>query len=562
MRAVWRGVMVFGAAVCGAVLPAASADVQELFGPAGAGAARPSEPTVRRARPVSVRMDQLVAAAPGGRVVFNLFDDARIEARFDQLEFRDALSFTWCGALPEDEADGRSEGWFVLSVEQDAVVLNLWTTDGRSFEARPAPDGVPWARELEPGKFPPCATGREQVVRPGDGDDDGGFALRGGCADTGEWIDVLIVYTPAARAGAGGTNAIIAMCNSCITSANNAYQASGISTRLRLAHRAEVDYVEGSGFSQDLSRLRSTSDGFMDEVHALRNQYNADMVALLNSNSGACGIAYLMTNLSPSFATSAFSVTHYSCAVGNLTFAHELGHNMGCAHDRDNAGSALYAYSYGHRWVGANGTTYRSVMAYSPGARVARFSNPDVLYQGTPTGVAPGQPNAAHNALTINNSAYVIANFRNSGEVQGPSISAHPQPLSLQTGQTAVLAVTATNAETYQWTRNGVNLVNGGRVGGATGPTLTITNVQTTDAGAYRVTVANACSNVQSNAANLSVTAPCPADYDANGAVEVADIFAFLADWHGGLAQAYFFGGTVGVPAIFAFLSAWFGGCP
>jgi hypothetical protein len=269
-----------------------------------------------------------------------------------------------------------------------------------------------------------------------------------------------------------------------------------------------------------------------------------------------------MTSLSPAFASSAFSVTHYSCAVGNLTFAHELGHNMGCAHDRDNAGSALYSYSYGHRWVGTNGTTYRSVMAYSPGTRVARFSNPDVLYQGTPTGVPPGQSNSAHNAQSINLAAYTIANFRNSGEVQGPSIGAHPQPQSVQQGQTLVFTVTATGAESYQWTRNDAALVNGGRISGATGPVLTIADVQPGDAGAYRVTVSNACSNAQSNAADLTVVVPCAADFDRDGRVEVSDIFAFLSAWFASDPGAYFFGGSFGVSAILAFIEAWFAGCP
>jgi hypothetical protein len=53
----------------------------------------------------------------------------------------------------------------------------------------------------------------------------------------------------------------------------------------------------------------------------------------------------------------------------------------------------------------------------------------------------------------------------------------------------------------------------------------------------------------------------CPADFDGNGQVEVADIFAFLAAWFAGEPAAFEFGGTPGVPAIFAFLSAWFAGC-
>lgn len=51
---------------------------------------------------------------------------------------------------------------------------------------------------------------------------------------------------------------------------------------------------------------------------------------------------------------------------------------------------------------------------------------------------------------------------------------------------------------------------------------------------------------------------PCPADWDGNTIVEVADIFAFLSDWFAGDPDATNFGGTPGVPAIFAFLGAWF----
>lgn len=56
--------------------------------------------------------------------------------------------------------------------------------------------------------------------------------------------------------------------------------------------------------------------------------------------------------------------------------------------------------------------------------------------------------------------------------------------------------------------------------------------------------------------------APCPADFDGNDTLDVADLFAFLNAWFEGDAAAQNFGGAAGVPAIFAFLSAWFAGCP
>ena len=63
-----------------------------------------------------------------------------------------------------------------------------------------------------------------------------------------------------------------------------------------------------------IDRLAATTDGFMDEVHTWRNTYKADLVALIEANLGnICWIAYVMNNVSPGFAGSAFSVTEDGC---------------------------------------------------------------------------------------------------------------------------------------------------------------------------------------------------------------------------------------------------------
>ncbi len=57
--------------------------------------------------------------------------------------------------------------------------------------------------------------------------------------------------------------------------------------------------------------------------------------------------------------------------------------------------------------------------------------------------------------------------------------------------------------------------------------------------------------------------APCLADFDGNGAVQVPDIFAYLSAWFGNNPSADIDGTPgIGVPDIFAFLSLWFAGCP
>jgi hypothetical protein len=53
-------------------------------------------------------------------------------------------------------------------------------------------------------------------------------------------------------------------------------------------------------------------------------------------------------------------------------------------------------------------------MAYAPGTRVLHFSNPNVTYDGVPTGVIETSPSSAYNALSLNNTRVTVANWRTS----------------------------------------------------------------------------------------------------------------------------------------------------
>ena len=106
-------------------------------------------------------------------------------------------------------------------------------------------------------------------------------------------MEVAVVYTPAARDAAGGTAAMEAEIDLRIAETNRAYEASGVRHRVALAARSEVSYAEtGSGFI-DLDRLENPSDGHMDEVHALRERVEADLVHLIVGESDVGGIALL-----------------------------------------------------------------------------------------------------------------------------------------------------------------------------------------------------------------------------------------------------------------------------
>lgn len=235
------------------------------------------------------------------------------------------------------------------------------------------------------------------------------------CADDGSTADLLVVYTPAARNALGGAAGIEAMIALAELQTDLAYENSLIDTTVRVVMTREIDYQESGDAFVDRDRLAALTDGFMDEVHAWRDRVSADVVSLIVETLDACGVAYfsvLPGNVpAPELA---FNVVRADCASGNYTFAHELGHNQGARHNRevDPSNDGVFPYAHGYQDPGG---AFRTVMSYDcPDGcpRVLHFSNPEVLYGGSPTGRPIDQPDSAHNALTISTTAFNVANFR------------------------------------------------------------------------------------------------------------------------------------------------------
>jgi hypothetical protein len=229
-------------------------------------------------------------------------------------------------------------------------------------------------------------------------------------------LDVMVVYTPAARDWAASRGGIDLIINQDIQKDILALQNSGLDISARLVHSALINYQEDGNSGIDLTRLQDTDDGFMDEVHQWRNSYSADLVQLMALVNDVGGISYLMGKASGT-PTYAFSLVRVQQSGWTYTSIHELGHNLGCGHRKDQAvqpGPALFSYSAGWRWIGNDGNRYCSIMSYEDdwdGNRVTRvpyFSSPLIYYLGAAVGDAIN----ADNTRTIKQTGPIVGAYR------------------------------------------------------------------------------------------------------------------------------------------------------
>ncbi len=382
----------------------------------------------------SGRLNRSVFAAHRIRVV--LPDGTAVVAVRDNEVRRERGDMTWTGQFEF------SPGSLLVLTAHRGVVSGYLSYGSQVFEIMPAGSGDHALYEIDQKRLPPDGH-RHPAAGHGGGDAASSTGATAGSdpdanpvtgdaylpAASGFVQDLLVVYSPASRARYGQAT-LESMILSAVTAANQAYQNSQINLSLNLVRVEEVAYTETGDMGVALTRLQTGNDGYIDAVHQLRDQYGADLVAMIDEDANYCGIAYVMSPESSGFAGWAFSVIYSSC-LSSQTLAHEIGHNQGDAHDRANSSVAgAFPYSYGHRRCVNDATGFRTIMSYSNGCtggtRINNFSNPNVLFAGYATGISYelDPANSADNARSMNNTADTVAAFRAAAPTAPPAAPA------------------------------------------------------------------------------------------------------------------------------------------
>jgi hypothetical protein len=354
-----------------------------------------------------------IASAPGralgkGSVVrLGIAPGLQVVAAGEQVTERGASDISWAGPLRG------GDGW-VQMVLSDGGVNATVRVGNTTYSIEPLGEGLHAVSKLDLAGFPadhpadhPSGTLSDAITNA----TDAYRASKGGKPGSGEagalantTINVMVVYTPSAASATSNISSLIQLA---VDETNQGYVNSGVNITMNRVYTGQVTYTEGtSSFSTHVSRLRSTTDGYMDNVHTLRNTYAADVVVLVVNDSEACGMASAIK----ATATTAFAAAHYSCITGYYSFGHEVGHLQGARHDRY-VDSSTSPYAYGHGFIPA-AKNWRTIMAYGNNCgnctRINYWSNPNKTYGG----VAMGTTQYEDNARVLNTTASTVAAFR------------------------------------------------------------------------------------------------------------------------------------------------------
>jgi hypothetical protein len=210
---------------------------------------------------------------------------------------------------------------------------------------------------------------------------------------------------------------------------NVIYSFSKMGMELRVADAIPKNIDNATDNTALLTAMREATSPFA-MIESDRTTAQADLIHTIRVNKadtseGLCGIATFSVYLGTPYRGSVHGVTEWLplqtgryCA--DRSFTHEIGHNLGGAHNRDDYsadtlanGTSAYFYSFGSY----RPSVYSTIMSVDEGSfdnLYLTFSTPSLTCDGVPCGVAPSESDSADNRRTLMNTKHFIAAYNGS----------------------------------------------------------------------------------------------------------------------------------------------------
>lgn len=443
-------------------------------------------------------------SAIGGVLSFTTPAGELLRFRYERHVEHPSGDWTWVGSVVGKAAEeaiitfGRKAAFGTVA-QPGGSPLRLTIANGVSWlvetDARAAAKlSDPGARPTKPDFL----VAPELAVRVGGRSRGDGPAVAGSSAASADTkaattVDLVLGYTPGFVSYYGGESQALTRLNNMVDITNEAYANSQVDAVVRLVRTVAVSYTDANDNKTALGELTGYQNGqqttpaaAFSELRAAREQAGADLVSLVRrfttpENDG-CGIAWLLGGgrrggISASSEYFGYSVVGDGRDAGtdgktyfcrDETLAHELGHNMGAAHDRDTSDGddnvlqtneyGVFDYSFGFKAPSSGGNFY-TVMAYgeSGQTRYRVFSNPRITYCG---GLACGVVNEADNARSISQTIGTIASFRAAVVPPPPPPATAVKPTAIARdvdgdGKADLQWFNPASRELYYWLMNG-----------------------------------------------------------------------------------------------------------
>lgn len=477
----------------------------ELFDRSNATAPKSESITVDAIAETLVHVNAGAVTRETRTLTFVLPDGKAYSAEQDYFRQYDAGWLAWAGSLREASAGTSEARGAVLVTVYRGMVSAVIHADGTDYSMVPVP-GSPSARLMTMGgtrtSCPVTAHQHPPIEGLRDAMEPSTPKPLTGCSPpatlpTQSVIDVMTLYTRDHLVSASAEASAQSFIATAIANANLIFAKSQVPTEYRLVHMGPLPpsslvldltpETHGNDNNKAITAALEWMNGQPPELASLRSAYGADMVALfippvVDTLEDRCGRANLplivagseqirrITGAEP-FNQRAFIALEIGCGQTDYTYAHEHGHNFSMSHEGTDQG-LIYSYASGHILNPGEKSSVATVMGCVPTGgsvpdgvckRIHHFSNPDVCYDGVPTGIVSGNGiRGANNAHVARLRSPMYASMQPTINNPTPSltITAPADGIVIAAGQTVTLTATASDpgnpniAQSIQWTSN------------------------------------------------------------------------------------------------------------